>query len=82
MITEKRNNTKQKYYSKRDTSLIAYIKYQLEKNGYTQTDIAHDIGISRQGVSLSISGLTKISRVDEWLKDNINLDVNNLQKIK
>lgn len=72
--------TKTKYLKsdkKRNVTEIAFIQYQLKKNGYTQREIAKDLGITPMAVWRSINGLSKITRVDEWLRDNLGLEVVN-----
>ncbi len=72
--------TKTKYkksYVKRNVTEVAYINYQLAKNGYTQTSVANELGITPMAVWRSINGLSKITRVDEWLRDNLGLEVVN-----
>ena len=47
----------------------AYIKYRQYIQGYSLNDIAVELNISNAAVYRSIYGLSKISRVDEWLED-------------
>ena len=70
--------TKTKYFErekKRNVTQIAYIQYQLKKNGYTQQDIADELGISKQAVSMAINGKGKVSKVNKWLENNLALVV-------
>lgn len=72
--------TKTKYLKsdkKRNVTQIAYIQYQLKRNGFTQRDIALDLGICEQAVSRAIRKQSQITRVDEWLRDNLGLEVVN-----
>lgn len=78
MITKKR---KSKNKLKRNVTKSAYTQYLLKKNGYKQTDIATELGISFQAVSRAILGLSKISRVDEWLETNLNLEAEKANKV-
>lgn len=55
----------------------AYIKYQLYRKGLTLTQIAEDLHISNAAVYRSINGLSKITRIDEWLQANLGLEVVN-----
>lgn len=72
MIKEiKKNSNRQK----RSIQDIAYIQYLIKKNGFTQTNIAHELNISAEAVTRSIQGLSTIKKVDNWLKENINLDL-------
>ena len=55
----------------------AFIKYKLSELKLSFSDIAHDLEISNAAVSRSIYGKSKITRVDEWLRDNLGLEVVN-----
>lgn len=68
MITKKRK-TKNKL--KRNVTESAFTQFQLKKNGYKQKDIANELGITVQAVSRAILGLSKISRVDDWIEQNL-----------
>lgn len=68
MLAEKEKISNQ---SKRNAKKIAKIQYYLRINGFVQSDIARDLDISPAAVSRSLKGKSKISRVDEWLKENI-----------
>ena len=48
--------------------MAAYIKYKLYSAGLNLNDIATELKITNATVYRSIYGLSKISRVDEWLK--------------
>lgn len=52
----------------------AYIKYIMTLNGIKVSDIANDLSISNVAVYRSINGLSTISRVDEWLRNNLGLE--------
>ena len=67
----KRNNLK----SKKNVTKVAFIQYQLKIRGYTQRDIAKSLAISEQAVSMAIYGQSKIPRVDEWLYENLGLEI-------
>ncbi len=63
---------------KTDKNLInikrAYeIKYRLKLAGLTQRDIKKALNISDAAVYRAIFGLSKISRVDIWLKENLGV---------
>lgn len=68
-MTEKRNS------NIRDVKRVAFIKYKLNCIGLKLVDVARDLGISRQAVYRSINGLSKISRVDEWLCEKLGKEV-------
>ena len=51
----------------------AYIKYRLYSTGFNLNDIAEELNITNAAVYRSIYGLSKITRVDEWLKVNLNI---------
>lgn len=55
----------------------AFIKFRLNSAGLKLSDIASDLSISRAAVYRSINGLSTISRVDEWLYENLRLEVVN-----
>lgn len=55
----------------------AFIKFRLNSAGLKLSDIASDLNISRAAVYRSINGLSTISRVDEWLYENLRLEVVN-----
>lgn len=50
-----------------------YIKYRLAQKDYTMTDIAKDLNISLSAVSRAIYCLSTVSRVDNWLKENLDI---------
>ncbi|MCD8378435.1 MAG: hypothetical protein LUB59_06580 [Candidatus Gastranaerophilales bacterium] len=49
----------------------ALIKYELCCSGLKLVDIANDLGITKSAVYRSIYGLSTVSRVDDWLKNNV-----------
>ena len=51
----------------------AYIKYKLYSAGLNLSDIATELNITNAAVYRSIYGLSKITRIDEWLKKNIGI---------
>jgi len=61
----------------KNVTKAAYIQYQLKRNGFTQAQIAKELNINPVAVSRSFYGLSKISRVDNWLADNLGLEVVN-----
>lgn len=66
------NNYKNKNNLK-NVKRAAYIKYKLYSAGLTLNDIALDLKISNSAVYRSINGLSKISRIDDWLKDKLGV---------
>lgn len=67
MVTQTKNNI----------AKIAYIQYLLKKNGFNQQRIANELGITKQAVSNAINGRMKSARVNNWLADNLGLEVVN-----
>lgn len=59
--------------TKRNVKKEAMIKIRLIKNGKTQQDISKDLDISAQAVNRAIKGLSTITRVDNWLKENLGV---------
>ena len=53
----------------------ALIKYKLACHGLNIADIARDLGVSHTAASRSIYGLSKVSRVDEWLCEKLGKEV-------
>ena len=49
----------------------AKIIYLLKLNKITQKQIAETLNITTAAVSMSINGKSTITRVDNWLKENI-----------
>lgn len=70
-MTKKRNS------KVKNVKRAAYIKYQLYRKGLNLSDIANDLNISNAAVCRSINGLSTIRRVDEWLYENLRLEVAN-----
>ena len=68
----KKNNIKQKNVIKG-----AFIQYQLKLRGLTQAQIAKELNISSQAVHRALLGQSKISRVDEWIEENLGLEAVN-----
>lgn len=68
-----------KKYKKRikNVTKAAVIQFELKKRGLTQAAIAEDLGITPVAVSRAISDLSTISRVDEWITQNLGLEVSN-----
>lgn len=59
----------------RNVKRAAFIKYKLSCNGFRMGDIAEDLNITPQAVYRSINGLSKITRVDEWLCEKLGKEV-------
>ena len=59
--------------NKRNIKRAAKISYLLKINGFKQIDIANDLKISTVAVSRSFYGLSKISKVDNWLKEKLGI---------
>jgi len=57
----------------KNVTRAAKIIYLLKINGFTQAKIADELNISKNAVSRSIYGLSKISRVDSWIKENLGI---------
>lgn len=72
----KKRNSKKKNV-KKHISKCAFIQYQLKKRGFTQAQIAEELNISRQAVNRSLFGLSKVSRVDEWIEENLGWEAIN-----
>ena len=70
-MTKKRNS------KVKNVKRAAFIKFRLNSAGLKLSDIASDLSISRAAVYRSINGLSTISRVDEWLYENLRLEVVN-----
>ena len=66
---------KKKKCTSKKPKRAAYIKYKLAMKGYKIVDIARDLNITDNAVTLSLYGLSKITRVDEWLKEHIGIEV-------
>lgn len=49
------------------------IKTELMKNGYSQKDIAKDLGISESAISLMIQGKSVSKRFNEWVKNKLGI---------
>lgn len=57
----------------KDIKRAAYIKYVLQLNGYCINDIAKDLGVTHSAVSRAIYGQSKVSRVETWLNEHIEI---------
>jgi DNA-directed RNA polymerase specialized sigma subunit len=66
---DKKVNRKQ-----RNVTKSAYIQYRLKLKGMNLKAIAEELNISLVAVSRAVSDLSKIKRVDEWLKNNLELE--------
>lgn len=62
---------------KQNVTKAAFIQYQLKKRGLSQKQKASELNITPVAVSRSINGLSKITRVDEWLQNNLGMEVIN-----
>lgn len=71
-MTKKRNS------KVKNVKRAALIKFQLNSRGLKLSDIASDLQITRTAVYRSINDLSTISRVDEWLCENLGLEVVNV----
>lgn len=67
----------QKKYNKnvKNVKQAAFIQYKLKENGMKQSLIASELGISNSAVSRALNGLSTISKVAEWLEDNIGVSI-------
>lgn len=52
----------------------ACIQYYLKVRGFSLSDIARDLEITPQAVWNVVTGLSNSRRVDEWLKNHIDLN--------
>ena len=61
--------------TKRNIKKTALINYELKKRGLSQAYIAKKLNISRTAVNRAIGDLSKITKVNEWLEENLRLVV-------
>lgn len=61
----------------KNVTKAASIQFELKKRGLTQKLIAEDLHISTQAVSRAVNGQSTITRVDEWLYENLGLEAVN-----
>jgi predicted transcriptional regulator len=66
----KKENTRKKTPNLKKRILI---KVALVERNITLTQIANDLDITLPAVSRAISGLSTISRVDEWCEKNLGI---------
>ena len=64
--------------TKRNVKRAARIMYELKIRGFKQRDVAEELGMTRQAVSRSFCGLSTVSRVDEWIEQNLGLYLEDL----
>lgn len=64
----------------KDLSLKQQVKIKLAKTGITQTEIAKELGVSKQALSSVLSGATKSARVEEWLENWLTEENKKLKK--
>jgi predicted transcriptional regulator len=57
---------------------IVLIKIKLLQNHKTQNDIANELGVTKSAVSQFIKGTSKSQRFNNWVLENLGLDVNSL----
>ena len=68
------SQTKQKKdVVQRNIKRTAQIKYLLSINGYTQTKLAKELGISIVWLNYYIQGKVNSPRVENWLKENLGI---------
>ena len=72
-----KRNRKKKNIKQKNVIKCAFIQYQLKLRGLTQAQIAKELNISSQAVNRALLGQSKISRVDEWIEENLGLEVVN-----
>lgn len=58
----------------RNIKKAARIKYELGRRGFKLNNIAQELKMSNAAVFRSINDLSKISRVDEWIKINLGFE--------
>ncbi|MBQ9150216.1 HTH domain-containing protein [bacterium] len=68
MIPQNKEKNIKKSEEKRRLKRAALIKLHLTKNQVKQTDIAKELKITTSAVYRAIFGLSKIAKVDEYLK--------------
>lgn len=68
MTTYKKRNFKKKI---KNINKAALIKYKLARKGLSLADIARELKVTRSAISKSIYDLSKISRVDDWIEQNL-----------
>lgn len=61
-------------------NLSVMIKIELLKNSKTQADIARELTISHAAVSQFVKGSQTSSRFDEWVRQNLGLDLKILRE--
>lgn len=64
--------------TKRNVKRAARIMYELKIRGIKQWEVAEELGMTRQAVSRSFLGLSTVSRVDEWIEQNLGLYLEDL----
>ena len=57
----------------RNIQRAAYILYLLKINNISQQKIADDLKISNAAVSRSIYGLSKVTNVENWLRNKLGV---------
>ena len=67
------HNLKKRNKKKRNIKRAARIKFELGLRNLKASSIASDLNISRAAVYRSMYGLSKITRVDEWIAKNLDM---------
>lgn len=57
----------------------ATLKTELNNVGYTQTQIAEELGINRRSVSKFVNGVMKSSNIEQWFILNTSLGYDELK---
>lgn len=75
MTSHMRKKHNKKVKNVKNKEKAAYIHFQLKRRGFTFQTIADDLNISHTAVCRSVSDLSTISRVDDWIKTNLGIEV-------
>lgn len=68
MTTYKKRKFKKK---NKNVNKAALIKYRLARKGLKLADVARELNVTKTAVYRSIYDLSKISRIDQWLEENL-----------
>lgn len=74
MTTQLRKKSNRKI---KNVKRAALIKFKLYSKGLKPSDVASELHISRSAIYRSFNGLSKITRVDEWLEKNLGMEAVN-----
>jgi len=72
MTSHKRKNNNRNI---KNIKKSAYIQYLLKTKGFSQSLIASELGITEAAVSRALYGQSTISRVNEWLETNLEIEI-------